>query len=292
MGTCSCASQHENIFLPREAEIIRATRVTELEKHFTLKMKDGAMQYAPGQFLEVSVHGYGEIPIGFASSPTREGGVPNAASALGCRTFDIVIRSVGRVSTAVNTLEQGQSLFVRGPLGKGFNVDVMTAHPVLVVAAGIGLCPTRSLIQYIFDRRAEFGRFTLFYGVKSPKEQLFLGDLTRWRGSNEVEFFETVDRGDETWKGNVGLITTLFKKTTFAPDTRVVICGPPVMYKFVVAELDAIGIPHHHVFVDLERRMKCGLGKCGHCQMNDKYVCLDGPVFSVAEVERLEELFS
>jgi sulfhydrogenase subunit gamma (sulfur reductase) len=280
MGTCSCASQYENIFLPREAEIVRATRVTDLEKHFTLKMKDGAMQYAPGQILEVSVNGFGEIPIGFASSPTRP------------QTFDIVIRTVGRVSTAVNKLEPGESLFVRGPLGKGFNVDVMKGHPVLIVAAGIGLCPTRSLIQYISDRRADFGRFTLFYGVKSPKEQLFIEDITRWRGSSDVEFHETVDRGDETWKGNVGVITTLFRKTTLAPDTRVVICGPPVMYKFVIAELDAIGIPHEHVFVDLERRMKCGLGKCGHCQMNDKYVCLDGPVFSVAEVEHLEELFS
>jgi len=280
MGTCSCASQYDNIFLPREAEIIRATRPTEMEKHFTLKMKDGAMQYAPGQILEVSVHGYGEIPIGFASSPTR----PN--------TFDIVVRTVGRVSTAVNGLEPGQSLFVRGPLGKGFDVDAMKGHPVLIVAAGIGLCPTRSLIQYIFDRRADFGKFTLFYGVKQPKEQLFLEDLKRWRGSNEVEYFETVDRADETWNGNVGVITTLFRKTTFAPDTRVVVCGPPVMYKFVIAELDAIGIPHGHIFVDLERRMKCGLGKCGHCQMNDKYVCLDGPVFSIAEVEHLEELFS
>jgi NAD(P)H-flavin reductase len=281
MATCSCASQYENIFLPREAEIIRAARVTETEKHFTLKMKDGdAMRYAPGQILEVSVHGYGEIPIGFASSPTRP------------HTFDIVVRTVGRVSTAVNTLEKGESLFVRGPLGHGFNLDVLRGHPVLIVAAGIGLCPTRSLIQYILDRRSEFGRFTLFFGVKHPKEQLFLDDLARWRTSSDVEFLETVDRPDEHWKGNIGVITTLFRKTTFTPDTRVVVCGPPIMYKFVIAELDGIGIPHQNIFVDLERRMKCGIGKCGHCQMNDKYVCLDGPVFSFAEVEHLEELFS
>ncbi len=280
MGTCSCASRYDNIFLPREAEIVRAMRVTETEKHFTLKMKDGAMAYAPGQILEVGLHGYGEIPIGFASSPTR------------IHTFDIVVRTVGRVSTALNRLEQGQSLFVRGPLGNGFDLDVLRGHPVLVVAAGIGLCPTRSLIQYILDRRSEFGHFTLFFGVKHPKEQLFLDDLKRWRESKDVEFLETVDRPDEHWKGNIGVITTLFRKTRFTPDTRVVVCGPPIMYKFVIAELDGIGIPHEHIFVDLERRMKCGLGKCGHCQMNDKYVCLDGPVFSYAEVEHLEELFS
>ncbi len=280
MGTCSCASRYDNVFLPREAEIIRAARVTETEKHFTLKMKDGAMQYAPGQILEVSVHGYGEIPIGFASSPTRPS------------TFDIVVRTVGRVSTAINTLDAGKSLFVRGPLGKGFNLDLLRGHPVLIVAAGIGLCPTRSLIQYILDRRSEFGAFTLFFGVKHPKEQLFLDDLGRWRASKDVDFHETVDRPDEKWTGNVGVITTLFRKVKVTPDTRVVVCGPPVMYKFVIAELDAVGIPHGNIFVDLERRMKCGIGKCGHCQMNDKYVCLDGPVFSYAEVEHLEELFS
>lgn len=280
MGTCSCASRHDNIFLPREAEIIRAARTTEIEKHFTLKMKDGVMRYAPGQILEVSVHGFGEIPIGFASSPTRP------------HTFDILVRSVGRVSTAINRLETGESLFVRGPLGNGFNLDLLRGHSVLIVAAGIGLCPTRSLIQYILDRRDEFGLFTLFFGVKHPKEQLFLEDLARWRASSDVDFRETVDRPDKSWKGNVGVVTTLFRKTRFAPDTRVVVCGPPVMYRFVIAELDGMGIPHENVFLDLERRMKCGIGKCGHCQMNDKYVCLDGPVFSYAAVEHLEELFA
>ena len=280
MSTCSCASRHENIFLPREAEIVRAVRATETEKHFTLRMKDGVMQHAPGQFLEVSVHGYGEIPIGFASSPTRPDG------------FDIVVRTVGRVSTAVNRLETGGSLFVRGPLGNGFDLDVLRGHPVLIVAAGIGLCPTRSLIQYILDRRDQFGRFTLFFGVKHPKEQLFPDDLARWRASSDVEFHETVDRPDPAWKGNVGVITTLFRKTRFTADTRVVVCGPPIMYRFAIAELDGIGIAHEHIFLDLERRMKCGIGKCGHCQMNDKYVCVDGPVFSYAAVEHLEELFS
>jgi sulfite reductase subunit B len=280
MSTCACASRHENIFLPREAEIVRAVRATETEKHFTLRMKDGAMPHAPGQFLEVSLHGYGEIPIGMASSPTRP------------HTFDIVVRTVGRVSTAINRLEAGESLFVRGPLGNGFDLDVLRGHPVLIVAAGIGLCPTRSLIQYILDRRDEFGRFTLFFGVRRPKEQLFPDDLARWRASSEVEFHETVDRPDPTWKGNVGVITTLFRRTRVTADTRVVVCGPPIMYRFAIAELDGIGIAHEHIFLDLERRMKCGIGKCGHCQMNDKYVCVDGPVFSYAAVEHLEELFS
>lgn len=118
---------------------------------------------------------------------------------------------------------------------------------------------------------------------------MFLDDLANWRKSDDVEYYETVDRPDPNWKGNVGVITTLFQKTQISPDTRVVICGPPIMYKFAVKELDKIGIPRNNIFVDLERRMKCGLGKCGHCQMNDKYVCFDGPVFSFDEIQNLEE---
>jgi NAD(P)H-flavin reductase len=271
---------YPNIFMPRAAEIVGTRQDTALEKHFTLKMKDGEpMTFEPGQMLEVSVFGFGEIPIGFASSPTRT------------QSFDIVVRKVGRVSGAVTALERGQTLYVRGPLGHGFPLDKLRGQNILVVAGGIGLCPTRSLILYILDRRSEFKDFTLFFGVKSPQEQLFLEDLALWRKRTDVKFYETVDRPDEKWKGNVGVITTLFKKTAIDPSTRVIICGPPVMYKFVIAELDGIGVSRNHIYVDLERRMKCGIGKCGHCQINDQYVCQDGPVFSYKDIENLEEAF-
>jgi len=276
----SASVPRANIFMPREAEIVRAKQITATEKHFTLKMKDGQpMTFEPGQMLEVSVFGFGEIPIGYASSPTRT------------QTFDIVVRKVGRVSSAITALEQGQTLYVRGPLGHGFPLDKLRGYDLLIVAGGIGLCPTRSLINYILDRRSEFKKFTLFFGVKTPQEQLFLEDLANWRKSKDVEYHETVDRADASWKGNVGVITTLFKKVSVDPGARVIICGPPVMYKFVIAELDGIGVPRTNVYVDLERRMKCGIGKCGHCQINDKYVCLDGPVFCFKDIENLEEAF-
>ena len=114
-------------------------------------------------------------------------------------------------------------------------------------------------------------------------------DLADWRNSKDVEYHETVDRADPSWKGNVGVITTLFARTNIDPDARVVICGPPIMFKFVIRELDKLGVQHQNIYVDLERRMKCGVGKCGHCQMNDKYVCTDGPVFALSEIEHLEE---
>jgi sulfhydrogenase subunit gamma (sulfur reductase) len=270
----------ENIFMPREAAIVRSERATPTETHFTLKMSDGqAIEYEPGQIVELSLFGYGEIPIGIASSPTRKS------------TFDLVVRSVGRVSGAVTKLSKGESVYVRGPLGHGFDLERLRGHDVLIVAGGIGLCPTRSLIQYILDRRDEFKRFVLFYGAREPGLQLFTDDLDKWRTANDVEFYETVDKGDPSWTGNVGVITTLFPKVELSPETRAVICGPPIFYRFVIRELDLIGIPRENVFVDLERRMKCGVGKCGHCQINDRYVCVDGPVFSFAEVQGLEEAF-
>lgn len=270
----------ENIFSPREATILRSTRATPTETHFSLRMADGAaMEFAPGQIVELGLFGYGEIPIGFASSPTRTD------------SFDLVVRDVGRVSGAVCKLQEGDSVYVRGPLGHGFDLDELRGRDVLVVAGGIGICPTRSLIQYILDRRDEFARFVLFYGSREPCLQLFTHDLACWRGGDDVEFFETVDEPDETWTGNVGVITTLFPKVELSPETRAVICGPPIFYRFVIRELDQIGIPRENVFVDLERRMKCGVGKCGHCQINDKYVCVDGPVFAFSDVQDLEEAF-
>jgi NAD(P)H-flavin reductase len=269
---------HDNLFLPREARILHTHRPTASEKHFTLQLADGApLEFAPGQILEVGVMGYGEIPIGLASSPTRTG------------TFDIVVRTVGRVSTAINEKEVGDSLWIRGPLGHGFDLDSLKGHDVLIVAGGIGLCPTRSLIQYIEDRRDEFGRFLLFYGARDPLRLLFTEDRLHWRASGDVEYFETVDRADASWTGNVGVITTLFKKVQLLPETRVVICGPPIMFEFVIKELDRLGIVRENIFVDLERRMKCGVGKCGHCQINDKYCCIDGPVFTFSEIQELEE---
>ena len=269
---------HDNIFLPKPARIVRTDQPTELEKHFTLRLAgESDMEFAPGQIMEVSLFGYGEIPIGFASSPTRK------------KSFDIVVRSVGRVSKAINRLNVGDTLYVRGPLGHGFDLEQLRGRDVLIIAGGIGLCPTRSLIQYILDCRSEFKRFILFYGARDPKQQLFLEDLARWRVSKDVEYYETVDSGDPTWKGNVGVITTLFPKVKLDADTRAVICGPPVMFKFVCGKLSKMGVPMHRMFVSLERRMHCGMGKCFRCNVGSTYTCVDGPVFDYWTVMNLKE---
>lgn len=279
--SCSCTHQSgdESIFLPQEAEVVKATVVTPTETHFTLRLQgDGLLNYQPGQIVEAGRFGFGEIPLGLATSPVD------------ADTFDLVVRKIGKVSSALCELQRGDTMTIRGPFGNGFPLDELRGKDVLIVAGGIGLCPVRSLIQYILQHREEFGKFTLFFGARTPADLLFEEDLEAWRCDNCMHYMETVDRPDHAWEGNVGVITTLFSKThEIGPDTRVVICGPPVMYKFVIAELDKLGISRDNVFVDLERRMKCGVGKCGHCQINDKYVCLDGPVFRFSEIENLEE---
>lgn len=279
--SCSC-NHNDNIFLPKEVEVVNAVKMTETETHFSLRMKDGSkMDYQPGQIVEAGLFGYGEVPLGYASSPTM-------TEKTG--TFDLVIREVGKVSKALCGLQAGNTMTLRGPLGNGFPLDEFKGNDVLIVAGGIGLCPTRSMIKYILDRRSEFGRFCLFFGARTPADQLFLEDLADWRINEGIEYLETVDRTDGSWGGRVGVITTLFEDVgTLSPETRVIICGPPVMYKFVIRELEKFNIPQSNVFVDLERRMKCGVGKCGHCQINDKYVCLDGPVFRFSEIKDLEE---
>ena len=279
--SCGC-NHNDNIFLPKEAEIVSAKKMTASETHFSLKLKNGeAMVYEPGQILEVGLFGYGEIPLGFASSPTQ-------TEKTG--TFDIVIREVGKVSKALCALGEGDVMTVRGPLGKGFPVSEFEGNDVLIIAGGIGLCPTRSMIKYVMDKRDDFKRFLLFFGARTPADQLFQEDLEEWRLSEGVEYLETVDNGDDSWKGKVGVITTLFEDVeNISPDTKVIICGPPIMYKFVIRSLADCNIPEENVFVDLERRMKCGVGKCGHCQINDKYVCMDGPVFRFSDIKDLEE---
>jgi NAD(P)H-flavin reductase len=166
----------------------------------------------------------------------------------------------------------------------------MRGKDMLFAAGGMGLPPLRSLINQVLDERGAFGRVIILYGSKNPDELLFKDELKEWAERDDVEFHMTVDRAGEDWTGNVGVITTLFPKITINPrNTVAATCGPPIMYRFVLMELLGKGIPETQIYLSLERRMKCGVGKCGHCQINDMYCCQDGPVFAYAQVKGLEE---
>jgi len=269
----------KTIFTPKLAQIVRKEQFTARETFYEFRFKDGSeLGHDPGQFCEVSVFGYGEAPISISSSPTRG---PN---------FQMCVRAVGDVTTALSRLPIGATVGIRGPFGRGFALDALRGRDVLFVAGGLGLVPLRSLIINVLDERPDFGRVIILYGAKNPAEILFKDDLEQWKARPDVEFYQTVDIADETWTGNVGVITTLFKFLSLNRlNTVPVVVGPPVMFKFVVKELLRKGIPEDRIFLSLERRMKCGIGKCGHCQINGVYVCQRGPVFNYAELKRLEE---
>ncbi len=267
-------------YIPLSGVVERVTRLTQLEQLFEISLPGGrALGHNPGQFVQVSILGVGECPISIASSPTR----PD--------TFELCVRRVGEVTGFIHRLGPGDTVGIRGPLGHGFDMEEMHGRDVLIVAGGLGLAPARSVIQYILDERARFGQFHLFYGAREPAELLFRDDLIRWRESKDVNFHMTVDRADEQWRGRTGVVTTLFAQLPkLDPDnTMVVVIGPPIMFKFVVLEVLARRVPQKNVFCSLERRMKCGIGKCGHCQANNVYVCMEGPVFRYGQLKALRE---
>lgn len=269
-----------SVYTPRMARIRRAENVTQLERHFQLALDDGAeLGHTPGQFVQVWIPGVGECPISICSSPTRRDG------------FELCVRRVGAVTEHIHKLGADDVMGIRGPLGHGFEMEELFGKDVLVIAGGLGMAPARSLIQYILDERPRFGRFSLLYGARSPAELLFQDDLIRWREQPDLTFHVTVDRPDEQWRGKSGVVTTLFKELPrLEPDRTVVaIIGPPVMFKFVVLEVLARGIPQKNVYCSLERRMKCGIGKCGHCQANQFYACIEGPVCRYGQLKALRE---
>jgi len=266
-------------YQPTLAEVVKIEQLTEREKLFTLHLEDGRdLGHRAGQFVEVSVFGIGEAPISVTSSPTRNG------------TFELCVRQVGDVTGALHRMKPGATVGVRGPFGNGFPLDKMRGKDLLFAPGGIGLPPLRSVINQVLDERESFGRVIILYGARNPSELLFRDELAQWEARDDVEFHITVDRGDESWTGNVGVITTLFPKITINPrNTVAMTVGPPVMYRFVLMELLSKGIQDGNIFLSLERRMKCGLGKCGHCQINNVYVCQKGPVFSYAQLKELPE---
>ncbi len=270
----------DELFLPVQARIIKIEPQTALEKLFTIELPDGlTLGHRPGQFVEVSVLGVGEAPISISSSPSRSNG-----------KFELCVRKVGDVTNAIHNLQVGDYLGIRGPFGRGFPYEKFRGKDVLFAPGGLGLAPLRSLINQVVDERAMFGRVIILYGARNPSELLFKDELAAWAERSDIELHVTVDHGDESWKGNVGVITTLFRRVSLNPrNTISAICGPPVMYRFVLMELAGKGISEGNIYLSLERRMKCGVGKCGHCQINNVYACQSGPVFPYSEIKGLEE---
>jgi NAD(P)H-flavin reductase len=235
---------------------------------------DRPLGHKPGQFVQISVFGYGEAPISVCSSPTRSD------------RFELCVQPVGNVSRAIQNLEIDDWVGIRGPYGHGyFPLKTMKGNDVLLIAGGIGLAPMRSLIDYIWDNREDYGRFVTICGAKTPSEILFRDEVDEWADDSDMELYVTVDEPDDAWAGRTGVVTDPLKEIDIDPyATIAAACGPPVMFRFIAMGLKNKGMDPSRIYFSLERRFKCGIGKCGHCQLNDLYVCQNGPVFRYAEL--------
>jgi sulfhydrogenase subunit gamma (sulfur reductase) len=272
-------SEMKDLYFPIMGEITDIKRFTEKEKWFEITLPGGQdLDHQPGQFVEVSMFGLGEAPISITSSPTKKG------------VFELCVREVGMLTEKMHQLEVGSTIGIRGPFGTGFNVEKMKGKDILIIGGGIGIVPLRSLINYIIDNREDYGRLIIAYGAKKSDELLYPEELKKWEDDPTIEYHVTVDQDSDDWDGNVGVITTLIPDMKLdLYKTIVAITGPPIMYKFVLLTLQARGIPDRNIYMSLERRMKCGVGKCGHCQINHSYVCQDGPVYDYPTLKKMEE---
>lgn len=276
-------NEESSLFKSKRATILETETLTEKDKLFRIRLdSEEEINHIPGQFVEVYVPGVGEAPISISSSPTTK------------LFFELCIRSIGSVTKTLHNMDVGDKVGIRGPFGNGFDMNLLKGKDLILIGGGLGLAPLRSLINYVIDEREKFGKATVLYGCKKPCERLFVDELERWKREEDIEFKETVDEcpEDVNWEGKTGVVTTLIPEVEFDPDTTyAVVCGPPVMYKFVMKELDDAGLPKDHRFLSFERRMRCGVGKCGHCQMGSLYVCQDGPVFKYTEIRDVPEAF-
>ncbi len=274
-----------NPYRPVPARIMRIQELGEDVRLFELRFADPLLAdtftYRPGQFVELSVLGVGEAPFSLPSSPTRRG------------AFQLAIRRAGVLTGHLfDHLREGQDVGIRGPLGNGFPVERFEGHDVLMVAGGLGMVPLRGLLQYLIDLRQRFGRVVLLYGSRRPADVLFRDELESLKRRGDAEIHLAVDRTDQLpWREHVGVVTDLVDtaeldvKRSFA-----VACGPPVFYKHLLDKLVGLGYGKDRIFVSLERRMECGVGKCGHCAVGYTFTCLHGPVFSYWDAINLPEL--
>ena len=266
----------KNPYMPKVAEIVEVRNETPDVKTFCIGLKDFDFNYKPGQFVELSSFGFGEIPVSITSTPTRKKGF-----------IELSIKNVGRVTNILHEAKTGDSVGIRGPFGNGFPVNTLRGKDILFIGGGIGLAPLRSFINYIIDRRNKFGSVYVLYGARTYADMVFKNEYENWRKHFEVHL--TIDKEDKNWNGNVGFVNQLLKKTTMdvknIDKTYAIICGPEIMMKFVINDLKNTGFDDNNIILSLERVMKCGIGKCGHCNIGDKYVCIDGPVFSYADIK-------
>ncbi len=267
--------------LTKVKNIVSENKVNDI-KTIELEFKNQedykAFNYIPGQFAEISLIGKGECPIGIASSPTEEGSIK------------FTIKKMGTVTSEFHNCEVGDTVGVRGPCGNGWPMEDLKGKNLVVIGGGFAFSTLRSLVLYVLDEkyRKDFGDITVIYGNRDSGEVLYGDVLEEWEKRDDINVVLTIDREEEDWTREVGFVAAIVKKVAPSPDNAVaVVCGPPIMIRTAVAELEQLGWKDYQILNSLEMRMKCGIGKCGRCNIGNKYVCVDGPVFSLEELKKL-----
>ena len=275
----------KNPYLPypvRIEEIVVETddrNLRTFKLRFLNKEHEEAFKYMPGQFAEISVPGKGEVPIGIASSPTEKG------------FLLFTINKAGYVTTHLHNMKEGDIIGVRGPLGRPYPWDRMEGKNIVIIGGGFAFTTLRSSIVYMLhpENRKRFGKITVVYGARRPGLLLYKDELWKWEKRDDIEMHITVDATDDpNWKYNIGFVPQITeKKIKSAENSIAIVCGPPIMIRFTQPVLEKIGFSPENIILSLEMRMKCGIGMCGRCNIGHKFVCKDGPVFSLAELREL-----
>ncbi|MBN1062794.1 anaerobic sulfite reductase subunit B [Clostridium botulinum] len=260
----------KNEYIPFLSEIKEVIKHTDIEYTFRMQFSG---EVKPGQFFEVSLPKFGEAPI--------------SVSGIGENTVDLTIRRVGKVTNEIFNNYVGDKLYLRGPYGNGFNINEYKGKDLIIVAGGTGLSPVKGVVDYFSNNIEEVNSFTLISGFKSPKDILFKAEIKDW--NDKINLIITVDNADESYDGKVGLVTKYIPELEIKDlnNVAVIVVGPPMMMKFTVAEFLKFGIEENSIWISQERKMCCGIGKCGHCKIDDTYICLDGPVFNYSKGKSL-----
>jgi NAD(P)H-flavin reductase len=273
-----------NPMMPSLGKLVEVRDMASEIKLFRVEMLNGGSEafrdYQPGQFAFVSCFGQGEAPFGIAGTPRRG------------QALEFAIARLGSVTTGLHELGVGDTVGVRGPLGNAFPMERFKRKNLLVLGGGIGGAPLRPVIQHVLDHRSDYGRLTILWAARHPSLLVFTDEYDEWRAAPDTSLHLTVDKADEAWQGEVGLITQLLEKVAPSPQNAVAItCGPPVMILNTTRMLEGMGFAPKNSYVTLEARMHCGLGKCGRCNLGEKLVCVDGPVFNMQAVGNLLETY-
>ena len=271
---------HSDPMVPSPYVVRHVSKETPDTFTLTLGPENGSGNgsFQPGQFSMLWLFGVGELPISISGDPSAAG------------KLVYTVRSVGEATHSLVSRKVGEGVGVRGPFGTGWPVQAARGRDVVVVAGGIGLAPLRPVIYEVLNNRSEYGRLVLLYGSRSPQDLLYRKELTAWARQRETQILSTVDYGGLSWRGHVGVVTTLFKYARLQPQNSVaMVCGPEIMMRYVARELQAHGFSRNDIYLSMERNMKCAVGFCGHCQWGQHFICKDGPVFRYDQIRPMLE---